>query len=245
MFACVRLRKITILLAAYLVGSQTAETTQKIAPGYASAFAGSSKPGVPIRQAGVQESLAPYDPAQCLALKQFRFQGLDFLFNKFIGGRRPVSWGPISQFTLFAALKCLAQESVRAPNFVHSCCFDRMAASSEQGRQDVLGAPVWMCNVLDKWGERHWAEYGAEVAASLEQAYQSQDDKPVQFSWTTGPPVVIMSGEPEAATDRAPAPQAARVDKGPMRYKVFVLLGYQENQATNSRRTVRRFCPCD
>jgi len=155
MFACVRLRKITILLAAYLVGSQTAETTQKIAPGYASAFAGSSKPGVPIRQAGVQESLAPYDPAQCLALKQFRFQGLDFLFNKFIGGRRPVSWGPISQFTLFAALKCLAQESVRAPNFVHSCCFDSMAASFEQGRQDVLGAPVWMCNVLDKWGERH------------------------------------------------------------------------------------------
>ena len=120
-----------------------------------------------------------------------------------------------------------------------------MAASSEQGRQDVLGAPVWMCNVLDKWGERHRAEYGAKVAASLEQAYQSQDDKPVQFSWTTGPPVVIMSGEPEAATDRAPAPQAARVDKGPMRYKVFVLLGYQENQATDSHRTVRRFCPCD
>jgi hypothetical protein len=118
MFVCVHFRKRTILLAAYLVGSQTAETTQKIAPGYASAFAGSSKPGVPIRQAGVQESLAPYDPAQCLALKQFRFQGLDFLFNKFIGGRRPVSWGPISQFTLFAALKCLAQESVRAPNFV-------------------------------------------------------------------------------------------------------------------------------
>ena len=34
-----------------------------------------------IRQAGVQESLAPYDPGQCLALKKFRFQGLDFLFN--------------------------------------------------------------------------------------------------------------------------------------------------------------------
>ena len=47
MFACVRLRKITILLAAYLVGSQTAETTQKIAPGYASAFAGSCKGGCP------------------------------------------------------------------------------------------------------------------------------------------------------------------------------------------------------
>ena len=34
-----------------------------------------------IRQAPVQESLAPYDPGQCLALKKFRFQGLDFLFN--------------------------------------------------------------------------------------------------------------------------------------------------------------------
>jgi hypothetical protein len=34
-----------------------------------------------IRQARVQESLAPYDPGQCLALKKFRFQGLDFLFN--------------------------------------------------------------------------------------------------------------------------------------------------------------------
>ena len=102
-----------------------------------------------------------------------------------------------------------------------------MAASFEQGRQDVLGAPVWMCNVLDKWGERHWAEYGAEVAAALEQAYQARDDKPVEFSWTA------VATPPEAN------------DKGPMRYKVFVLLGYQENQATNSRRTVRRFCPCD
>ena len=104
-----------------------------------------------------------------------------------------------------------------------------------------------MCNVLDKWGERHWAEYGAEVAATLEQAYQSQDDKPVQFSWTTvaAPEVVIMDGEPAAQTGRAPAPKAAHVDKGPMRYKVFVLLGYQENQATKARRTVRRFCPCE
>ena len=34
-----------------------------------------------IRQAPVQESLAPYDPGQCLALKKFRFHGLDFLFN--------------------------------------------------------------------------------------------------------------------------------------------------------------------
>ena len=114
MFACVRLGQITILLAAYLAGPQTAETTQKIAPGYASAFAGSSKPGVPIRQAGVQESLAPHDPAQCLALKQFRFQGLDFLFNKFIGGRRPVSWGPISQFTLFASVPLSADLSASA-----------------------------------------------------------------------------------------------------------------------------------
>ena len=137
---------------------------------------------------------------------------------------------------------------VRALNIVHSYFFNSMAASSEHGRQDVLGAPVWMCNVLDKWGERHWAEYGAEVAATLEQAYQSQDDKPVQFSWTTvaAPEVVIiMDGEPEAATGRAPAPKAAHVDKGPMRYKVFVLLGYQENQATKARRTVRRFCPCE
>ena len=119
------------------------------------------------------------------------------------------------------------------------------AASSEQGRQDVLGAPVWMCNVLDKWGEQHWAEYGAPVAATLEQRYQSKDDKPVQFSWTTGPPVVIMDGEPEAATGRAPAPKAAHVDKGPMHYKVFVQHSYQENQATKARRAVRRFCPCE
>ena len=47
MFVCVRLQKRTILFAAYLVGSQTSETTQKNAPGYADAFAGSSKPGVP------------------------------------------------------------------------------------------------------------------------------------------------------------------------------------------------------
>ena len=149
-------------------------------------------------------------------------------------------WGPISQFTLFAALKCLAQESVRAPNFVHSCCFDSMAASFEQGRQDVLGAPVWMCNVLDKWGERHWAEYGAEVAASLEQAYQSQDDKPVQFSWTapTAPQVVIMDGEPEAATGRAPATKAAHVDKGPMLYKALCW------KATKRTRTPKLAEPC-
>ena len=122
-----------------------------------------------------------------------------------------------------------------------------MAASFEQGRQDVLGAPVWMCNVINKWGELHWAEFGEELSARLEVAYQTQSDQAVEFTWTapTAPQVVIMDGEPEAATDRAPAPQAARVDKGPMRYKVFVLLGYQENQATNSRRTVRRFCPCE
>jgi len=181
-----------------------------------------------------------------LALKTFRVQGLDFLFNMFTGDRRPVSWGPISQFTLFAALKCLAQESVRAPNFVHSCCADSMAASFEQGRQDALGAPVWMCNVVDKWGEPHWAEYGAEVAAALEQAYQSHQEEPVQFSWTTvaTPQVVIMDGKPEAVTARAPAPKAAHVDKGPMLYKVFVLEGYQENQDTKARRTVQRFCPC-
>ena len=122
-----------------------------------------------------------------------------------------------------------------------------MAASFEQGRQDVLCAPVWMCNVPDKWGEKHWAEYGAEVAATLEQAYQARDNKPVEFSWTlvTAPQVVIMDGEPEAATDRAPAPQAARTDKGPLRYKVFVLEGYQENVATEARRTVRRCRPCE
>ena len=67
-----------------------------------------------------------------------------------------------------------------------------MAASFEQGRQDVVGAPVWMCNVLGKWGERHWAEFGPEVAATLEQRYQSKDDKPVEFTWTapTAPQVV-------------------------------------------------------
>ena len=92
-----------------------------------------------------------------MALKKFRFQGLDLLFNMFTGDRRPVSWGPIGQCTLFAALKCLAQESVRAPNVVHSCCFDSMAASLEQGRQDTLDAPVLMCNVVDMWAEQHWA----------------------------------------------------------------------------------------
>jgi hypothetical protein len=35
-----------------------------------------------------------------------------------------------------AAVKA-AQESVRAPNFVHSCCFDSMAASSEQPRHRI------------------------------------------------------------------------------------------------------------
>jgi hypothetical protein len=226
----------------------------------------------------------------------------------------------------------------RAPNFVHSCCFDSMAASSEQprhriadnertaaeaarsvttyrdphrskhsagrprsssmplirghkngcgsisdptyhltskartfptgswntqlkdvkqdvrskqtqyfGRQDVLGAPVWMCNVINKWGEKHWAEFGPEVAATLEQRYQSKDDKPVEFTWTapTAPQVVIMDGEPEAATGRAPAPKAAHVDKAPMHYKVFVQHGYQENQATKARRDVRRFLRCE
>ena len=122
-----------------------------------------------------------------------------------------------------------------------------MAASFEQGRQDVLGAPVWMCNVINKWGEKHWAEFGPEVAATLEQRYQSKDDKPVEFTWTapTAPQVVIMDGGPEAATGRAPAPKAARDDKEPMLYKVFVLQGFQENQATKARRTVRRFCPCE
>ena len=85
------------------------------------------------------------------------------------------------------------------------------------------------------------------MAATLEQAYQSHQEESVQFSWTTmaAPQVVIMDGKPGAATARAPAPKAAHVDKGPMRYKVFVLLGYQENQATKARRTMRRFCPCE
>ena len=122
-----------------------------------------------------------------------------------------------------------------------------MAASSEQGRQDVLGAPVWMCNVLDKWGERHWAEYGQELSARIEAAYQTQDDQAVEFTWTapTAPQVVMMDCEPEAASGRAPAPKAAHVDKGPMHYKVFVKHGYQENQATKARRIVKRFCPCE
>ena len=122
-----------------------------------------------------------------------------------------------------------------------------MAASFEQGRQDVVGAPVWMCNVLGKWGERHWAEFGPEVAATLEQRYRSKDDKPVEFTWTapTAPQVVIMDGEPEAATGRAPAPKAAHVDKAPMHYEVFVTHGYQENQATKAQRDVRRFLRCE
>ena len=122
-----------------------------------------------------------------------------------------------------------------------------MAASFEQGRQDVLGAPVWMCNVINKWGELHWAEFGEELSARLEVAYQTHSDQAVEFTWTapTAPEVVIMDGEPEAATGRAPAPKAARGDKGPMLYKVFVLQGFQENQATKARRDVRRFCPCE
>jgi hypothetical protein len=147
---------------------------------------------------------------------------------------------------LFAALTFLAQESVRAPNFVPSCCFDSMAASFEQGRQDALGAHVWMCNVGDKWDEPHWAQYGAEVAAALEQAYQSHQEEPVQFSWTTvaAPQVVIIDGKPGAATACAQAPKAAHADKGPMLYKVFVLEGIQENQDSKARRPVQRFCPC-
>ena len=103
-----------------------------------------------------------------------------------------------------------------------------------------------MCNVVDKWGERHWAEYGAEVAATLEQAYQSHQEEPVQFSWTTvtAPQVVIMDGKPEESTARAPAPKAARVDKRPMLYKVFVMEGIQENQDTKARRQVARFITC-
>ena len=85
------------------------------------------------------------------------------------------------------------------------------------------------------------------MSARLEVAYQTQSDQAVEFTWTapTAPQVVIMDGEPEAATGHAPAPKAARGDKGPMLYKVFVLQGFQENQATKARRDVRRFCPCD
>jgi hypothetical protein len=89
--------------------------------------------------------------------KGFGFQGLDFLFNMFTGDRRQVSSEPIIQFTLFAGLTILAQESVRAPNFVPSCCFDSMAASFEQVRQDALGVHVWMCNMVDMLAEQHWA----------------------------------------------------------------------------------------
>ena len=85
------------------------------------------------------------------------------------------------------------------------------------------------------------------MAATLEQAYQSHQEESVQFSWTTvaAPQVVIMDGEPEAATGRAPAPKAAHVDKAPMHYKVFVTHGYQENQATKAQRDVRRFLRCE
>jgi hypothetical protein len=104
-----------------------------------------------------------------------------------------------------------------------------------------------MCNVINKWGELHWAEFGEELSARLEVAYQTQSDQAVEFTWTapTAPQVVIMDGEPEAATGRAPAPKAARGDKGPMHYKVFVQHGYQENQATKARRDVRRFLRCE
>ena len=83
------------------------------------------------------------------------------------------------------------------------------------------------------------------MAATLEQAYQSHQEESVQFSWTTvaAPQVVIMDGKPEESTARAPASKAARVDKRPMLYKVFVMEGYQENQDTQARRTVQRFCP--
>ena len=112
-----------------------------------------------------------------------------------------------------------------------------MAASFKQGRQDVVGAPVWMCNVLGKWGERHWAEFGEELSARREVAYQTQSDQAVEFTWTapTAPQVVIMDGEPEPA----------HVDKAPMHYKIFVQHGYQENQATKARRDVRRFLRCE
>ena len=74
----------------------------------------------------------PNDPGQCSALKKFGLQGLDLLFNIDNGNRRPVSWGRLGQCTLFVALKWLAQESVCAPNVVHSRCFDSMAASLDQ-----------------------------------------------------------------------------------------------------------------
>ena len=118
-------------------------------------------------------------------------------------------------------------------------CFNSMAATLKQGRQDTLGAPVWMCMLNEKWGEQNWAQYGEELSARLEQAYQSKDDKPVEFTWTapTAPQVTIM--------DSAPAPKAPHLDKGPMHYKIFVKDGYQENQATKAHRTVKRFCPCE
>ena len=104
----------------------------------------------------------PYTPARVSSwskqeTKGFGSQYLDFLFNMITGDRWRVSYGPIIQFTLFAGLTFLAQESVHAPNFVPSCCFDRMAASFEQDVQDALGAHVWMCNVVDMWAEQHWA----------------------------------------------------------------------------------------
>ena len=99
-------------------------------------------------------------------------------------------------------------------------CFNSMAATLKQGRQDTLGAPVWMCMLNEKWGEQHWAQ-------------------PVEFTWTapTAPQVTIM--------DSAPAPKAPHLDKGPMHYKIFVKDGYQENQVTKAHRTVKRFCPCE
>ena len=84
------------------------------------------------------------------------------------------------------------------------------------------------------------------MAATLEQAYQSHQEEPVQFSWTTvtAPQVVIMDGKPTESTPRAPAPKAARADKGPMLYNVSVLEGIQENQDTKARRQVARFITC-
>jgi len=121
-----------------------------------------------------------------------------------------------------------------------------MAASFEQDVQTALGAYVWMCKVEDKWGEPHWAQYGAAVAAALERAWQSNQKEPVQFSWTTvtAPQVVIVDSKPTESTPRAPAPKAARADKGPMLYNVSVLEGIQENQDTKARRQVARFITC-
>ena len=43
--------------------------------------------------------------------------------------------------------------------------------------------PWWMCHVDDKWGQPLWSPYPVDIAAKLEQAYQTKNSNPVEYMW--------------------------------------------------------------